>query len=424
MPEACLLAIGNEIVSGKISDTNSAHIASTLSELGIIVRRVSSVRDVKEEIVAELNYDLSLAPLVITTGGLGPTSDDLTRYAVAECCGTELRENETSLDRLRSYIEKRGRSLSENNLSQAMFPEYSLVLENPIGTADAFITPLTSKVSGFEKSHIVSLPGVPSEMKRILGDRVSTWLTEAYDDLLPWNEIHLKCFGLSEADVGARIDALEITDKVDIAYRPSFPELLVSLRDTERLDQERLIAVRDSVIDALGRQFVYSLELDMSIPKVIAGLLLEQKQTLALAESCTGGLISHMLVSLPGSSAFFRGAAVSYSNDAKQIYCNVKPALIEHFGAVSEEVACSMANGARDSLGADYGLSVTGIAGPGGETDEKPVGSIWIGLAFPGGVQAFHFNFPWERNALRKYTSTLALDLLRRKLSNLPLSNE
>ncbi len=422
MPEACLLAIGNEIVAGKIADTNSAHIAATLRGLGISVRRVSSVRDVREEIIAELEQNLSLAPLVITTGGLGPTSDDLTRNAIADYCELQLEQNASSLDRLKDYMNKRGRTLSENNLSQVMFPAGSTILENPVGTADSFITPVGNKQTRFQSAHVVSLPGVPTEMKRILDELVSPWITKTYPQRSFWNEIHLKCFGLSEADVGSKIDALDVSDEIEIAYRPSFPELLVSIRDKTREDTKRIEAIREQIVETLGPSFVYGLDPLDSIPKVIASLLSERGKTVALAESCTGGLISHMLVSLPGSSVFFRGAAVSYSNDAKQVFCNVKPALIKHFGAVSEEVACAMANGARDALGADYGVSVTGIAGPGGATEGKPVGTVWIGVAFPGGVQAQCYNFPWERNALRKYTATLALDVLRRKILNHPLT--
>lgn len=423
-PCATLLAIGNELVFGKIVDTNSAAIAQATYAEGLRMRRVVLCSDSCAEIVAELKRAAEDSSLIITTGGLGPTSDDLTREALAEASGTTLVESAAALAKLVAWAAQRKRPLNENNKKQALFPMGAERIENTVGTADAFVTNLRN-LAGTEVP-VISLPGVPREMKHLLAEAVLPWIRARFPLPIQAPSISFRCFGLSESHLGSVIDGLTLPESIEVAYRPQFPEILISL--THRGSQSvavrttELSSLRESVGAAIGEEFIFSDTADKTMPEVVSALLQTQQITFAVGESCSGGLLAHRLISLAGASAYFLGSAVTYSNDAKTTLLGVHGAQIEEYGAVSSQVAREMARGARIRFGASIAVSITGIAGPDGGSPEKPVGTFWIGLSTPSGDQSFEYLYVGERNAFRLYSTTAALDLVRRTLQRLPLT--
>lgn len=423
-PRLSLLAIGNELVHGKIVDTNSAAIAQAADAAGLRIRRVVLCGDSGPEILAELKTAIADSSVVITTGGLGPTSDDLTRETLAEAAGVQLIENSEALAKLVAWSEKRKRPLNDNNKKQAFFPEGAERIINPVGTADAFITTLRDP-SG-RAVPVISLPGVPREMKTLLAEAVLPWIAARYPAPPQSPAVTFRCFGLSESHLGSVIDGLKLPATIEVAYRPQFPEILISLthRGNEPLVERTaaLSSLRTTVGAAIGEEFIFSESASETMPEVVSQLLAERGITLAAGESCSGGLLAHRLVSLPGASRYFLGSAVTYSNDAKTVLLGVHEAQVQEYGAVSAAVAIEMARGARVRLGAGIAVSVTGIAGPDGGSEEKPVGTFYVGLSTAAGDQAYHYLHVGERNAFRVYSTTAALDLVRRKLLALPMS--
>lgn len=425
-PVVSILAIGDELISGKIADTNSAFLARELESRGLEVKRISSVGDEHEDICAELRSICARSELVVTTGGLGPTTDDLTRQAIAEVCELELREHAGARKKLEELLAARKRPVNENNLRQVILPVGAEVITNRIGTADAFVT--RARV-GDRLVPIVSLPGVPRELHLIFEEELAPWLTKEFSSADRRSvSVHFRCFGLSESHIGRQVESCQLPDRFDVAYRPMFPEVLVTItaRGTTSPDERKrdLDAHADRIANAIGPEFVVGREAEDTLPIVLSRLLAERGLTLAAAESCSGGILADMLVSVPGSSKCFASSVVSYSNDSKCAYLGVRPAILARYGAVSAEVAGEMARGARIRSGARLGVSITGIAGPDGGTEEKPVGTFFIGLADEDGEQSFHFFFPYERNMFRRYCAALALDLIRRKVLGLRLSWE
>lgn len=409
-----LLAIGDEILRGEIRDTNSAWLAELLLENGIPVRSITSCGDNHAEIVRELRHSVSLSPVVITTGGLGPTSDDITRDGVAEIAGAELQLHAPSLEKLKANAQKRGRPLHKVSERQAYFPQGSRILENPVGTADSFILPINRPAAS--PSYVVSLPGVPLEMKRLVTDYVLPFLLEHFRPV-PRIVRRFKCFGVSEAYLGQCIEDCRPPESVSISYRPVFPEVWIRFSaNREDLSDGEFNSLCERCIQKIGHEFVFSADGTETMSEVVGKLLRQKSLRVTAAESCSGGLVSDALVSTAGSSAYFLSSFVTYSNQAKTELLNVDPELLQRHGAVSAEVAQAMALGARAKSGADISVSVTGIAGPDGGSEEKPVGTVWLGVSYNGTEKAIKHFFPIERNRFRKMTAQLALDLIRRSL--------
>ncbi len=423
-PKVSYIAIGSELLSGAVTDSNSSYLAKETSALGFQTERVSLVDDIQDVIVGEIEAAVNSSDVVFTTGGLGPTSDDCTRQAVAQAAGVELQQSEESVERLKQYASSRGRALNANSLLQALFPKGAEILINEVGTADAFITLIQN--DDLEQIPVISLPGPPSELRHVFGKSVRPYLEQRFG-VAPSPQLYLRCFGLSESHVGTLIDSLKLPEGVSVAYRPTFPELLLTLsltpaHSSAKDGKEKLRAASSLIEQILGAEFIFARESPTRLSQVVANLLREKGLRLSAAESCTGGMLSEQLVAVPGASSFLLSSLVTYSNSAKEVFLGVKPALLEAKGAVSEEVAKAMAYGAKNRIGADIAVSTTGIAGPDGGSEEKPVGTLWIGLAYKGEVQAFHYQLPFERNALRLYATNLALDLIRRKICELPLT--
>jgi nicotinamide-nucleotide amidase len=421
-----LIAIGSELLSGQVLDTNSAFLARELTALGFRTIRIAVIDDIQSQMVDEIRTALCDSDLVLTTGGLGPTSDDCTRHAVAEAASLELSTSEDAVARLTAHAERRGRPLNKASFRQALFPRGAEILINTVGTADAFITDILSRNS--VKVPVVSLPGPPRELTHVFAEQVSPRLQTRFS-IRTAATLCFRCFGLSESHVGSVVDTLTLPESVRVAYRPHFPELLITLSlnpaDAEHTDGANYLEQAFSMIAAgIGPEFIFTRDANQHLADALAALLRERGLRLATAESCTGGLLAHKLVSSPGASDYFLASIVSYSNSAKEVFLGVKPSLLEAVGAVSEETARAMAYGVKNRIGADIAVSITGVAGPDGGSEEKPVGTVWIGIAMGQEVIANRYHLPFERNAMRLYASALALDLVRRKILGHPLTWE
>jgi nicotinamide-nucleotide amidase len=417
MHTAEIIAIGSELLIGGRFDTNSLFLADGLGALGITVRFKSVVGDNKQDIVEALKTAVKRADLIVMTGGLGPTIDDCTREAVAEATGHRLGRRKEALEGMTARLAQWGRTPNKGQLRQAMIPAGATVLANPVGSASGFC--LT-----WRKALIVSLPGVPREMEAMVIQEVmpilKARLEETKQTAYPILRQVFHTFGLPEADVDAKLKGLIPKGApADIGLLASPMGVLVSLttRPGGRTVGKNVVAqplaqeVRSRLSDWLFAEGRETME------EVVGRLLAKQNLTVAVAESCTGGLISHRLTQVPGSSAYVDCGAICYSNRAKQEMLGVPADLIAKHGAVSKEVAAAMAKGIRERSNVSVGVSVTGIAGPGGETETKPVGLVYVGL--DGGLgdsNTKEFRFHGDRHVIKQRASQAALDLLRRWL--------
>lgn len=406
------LSIGDELICGEVVDTNAAHIAMTLLDHGLRVRRHVTVGDQEGDIGAALNDLASQNDALIVTGGLGPTFDDVTAQAAAHATGRRLIVNEEAREHIRRYMAGRG-GLAGGVPSdkQAMIPSKSAIVPNPNGTA-----------CGFQLIHrgcfLFFLPGVPSEMKLMLRETVLPFLLERAPHKKTLLSSFLNCFGLSEPKVDALLNGVvAICPGLQMSICVTFPWIRVTLRveaDTETRARACLQEAVDLVRERLGG-YVFS-EGTETMDEAVARLFRRRGLTLALAESCTGGMIAQRITNVPGSSAYFKEGLVTYSNDAKERLLGVPPAILNARGAVSAECAEAMATGVRSAAGSDLGLAVTGIAGPEGGSPEKPVGTVFISIAMPDGCRTERFLFGRSRDEIRVMTAWTALDWLRRYL--------
>ncbi len=411
--KAEIITIGDEILIGQIVDTNSAWMAQQLNLHGIEVYQVTSVHDNQVHILKALADAEMNADLVLITGGLGPTKDDITKKCLCEFFNTELVFHSEVLEHVQSLLTSRNVAINQMNRDQALLPANCTVLHNSAGTAAGM---------WFERNGtiFISMPGVPFEMEAVMTEEVFPRLVKMGITQVIVHKTVLT-IGLPESMLAEKIEGWEsaLPDFIRLAYLPS--PLMVRLRlSAYGLDQALLEAqiekqVRDLLI--LIPENVFGFD-DDNLGLVIGRILIESSQTLAVAESCTGGNIAHYLTFNPGSSDYFKGGVVAYSNEIKNKLLNVPIEIIQEFGAVSQQVAEAMAQGARKVLRTDYSLSTTGIAGPDGGTDEKPVGTVWISVAGPSGVKSkkYIFKHNRERNIIR--TSQTALNLLRTFILN------
>ncbi|MCK9362556.1 MAG: competence/damage-inducible protein A [Syntrophales bacterium] len=408
-----ILTIGNELTSGKIQDTNSAMIARAMQLQGWVLVRMMSVGDDNDAIHDALSYMLSHVEALVVTGGLGPTSDDITTAAIASSFGLELHTDEAVLAYVRSIFENRGLRWTENNAKQAVFPAGARIIANPSGTAAGFALYRAGKI-------IAVIPGVPHEAKKMLFEGVIPLFRETF----PASSLHVKTSifrlsGIGESAVDEAIAGDNLAGAgISVGFYPNFPEnqLVLTVREkSAEAASEKLAAACKTVEMRLGN-YIFARG-EESLAGNIAKILTERKLTLSTAESCTGGLIANRLTDIPGSSAFFERGAVSYSNESKVALLGIPEGVISAHGAVSEETARLMAEGIRRSAGTDLGLSVTGIAGPDGGTVEKPVGTTFIALATGDQTFCRHYAFRWDRRRNRTIASESALLMLWRYLT-------
>jgi len=410
-----LLAIGTELLLGQLLDTNTPYVAAGLADVGVNVFGAHTVGDNKDRIVAAMRAALERADGVISTGGLGPTVDDMTREATCEALGLESTLHQPSVDAMKAMLASMGRPERdlENNLSQAYTPAGAYVLENPNGSAPGFVA--------FDSGgkFVASMPGVPSEMKPMLADRLIPYLRERYDLRERITTAIIHTIGIAEAEIDRRIGDLFASlenPKIAVLAHGYRCDVKVMAKAESAEDAEMLIAPVRTELERRLDGNVYGNDAE-TIESAVQRELLRRGRTVALAESCTGGRIASALTATPGSSAVFRGGVVAYDNAVKIAELDVPPRLLAEHGAVSEETACSMASGVRARLRADVGFATTGIAGPDGGSDEKPVGLVWFALALPdGSVLAEKTVFRGDRAAIQARATTYALGMLWKRL--------
>ena len=411
-----ILATGEEIRSGALIDSNSAYIAEKLEENGVAVSRHISVGDDLDHLVAVFKEIGNRADIAVVTGGLGPTSDDLTSAAAARAIGVTLDLNPSALESVENFFKARQREMNPASRKQAFLPAGAKCLQNPVGTAPGFRLKIDRCLFFF-------LPGVPGEMRRMLADVVMPQIIELIGNKRRFYRTRsLSTFGLTESQTFERIVGLEEAfPQISLGLQVRFPAIQVKLYANDTDDQklnDHLAAAVEWVIEKLGNK-VFSQQGD-PMEQAVGHLLRKRKATLALAESCTGGLIANLLTNVSGSSDYFVFSGITYSNRAKIDILNVSKETIIAHGAVHEETAMEMAKGARKACGATYGLATSGIAGPTGGTAEKPVGTVCIGLATPHGTVGHRFHFWFGSRAMNKQVfAVAALEVLRRELLGL-----
>ena len=412
-----IINTGSELMLGRVLNTHQQWLCRQLSDSGWIVSRQVAIADRGPDIIAAVEESLRRADLVITTGGLGPTSDDITRELIAGLLGRKLHEDPAVLAHIRSFFEGRKRPMPERTKVQALIPQGATILHNGHGTAPGLAIEI--KPNSFRKESdstwLIMLPGPPRELRPMFKDAVVPLLRQ----VLPPNEFvcrTVRATGIGESVVEERVGTAlgKLVEKgIELGYCARPGQVDVRLAARGNAAQELVGEAERTVSERLG-SFVYGYdeeELETSIIQLMAA----RKKTLAVAESCTGGRISSRLTDVPGSSAVLLAGLVTYSNQAKIKFLGVRPETLEKNGAVSEPVAQEMAEGARRETGADYALSVTGIAGPAGGSPEKPVGTVFIGLAGAGEtIVEKNFN-PYDRDTFKDVTAQQAMNLLRRK---------
>lgn len=403
---AAVLCTGTELTRGELVNTNASWLADALTTLGFDVAVIETVGDDRNRIANALVRLGREHDVLVCTGGLGPTTDDLTTEVVASVLGVPLVRDEPSLDKIRARFERFGRTMTASNEKQADFPRGAEILPNDHGTAPGFAVTLGRALAAF-------MPGVPSEMKAMFHASVAPKLTQV--PRAETHQIRLRTYGLPESAVNDRLRGIEAEHAVTIGYRAHLPEIEVKVLATGERAEARVVAATAAVRAALG-DAVYG-HGDVSFPATLLAELGAHQATLALAESCTGGLVAELLTDVPGSSRAFLGGVVAYSNEAKSALLGVDAALLAAHGAVSEPVARAMAEGARARFGSTFAAAVTGIAGPDGGTPEKPVGLVHFAVASARGTSAKALNFTGNRSDVRKRAAFAALALLRRALA-------
>ena len=420
MIKASICTIGDEILIGQIVDTNSSNISKALNTIGVQVTRMVSLSDSEDDIINTLSEELSRNNIVIVTGGLGPTKDDITKKALYKLSGaTSYRTDQRQLEIIHRILHARGLDLLDINLAQAAVPDTADVIPNELGTAPIMVFRFPEQKFG-HKSTLYSLPGVPYEaigaLEAILQDIKDNYHTSSIYHKT------IMTFGLAESALAKRLEEWEdnLPDHISLAYLPdqiNGVKLRLSIYGGESRTQETEISKQIQALRELLGDYIYSEE-EESLPSCIGRLLTESGKTISCAESCTGGTISQLLTSVPGSSAYFLGGVTSYANSVKQGVLGVPEDIIMKHGAVSSECVAAMAEGVRKLTGSDYAVSTSGIAGPGGGSEEKPVGTVWVAVCSDNGTETFKVQYNGDRKRNIERFSAFTLDKLRIRLIN------
>ena len=397
------------MVSGEIADANAFFMANALTERGFCVTRVSMVGDQEGQIQDALLQSRDRAEAVIVSGGLGPTSDDLTTPAAAKAFGESLVLHEESLEQIRERFARGGMEMPRSNEKQAVFPASAEIIPNPVGTAPGFCLKSRGKAIFF-------LPGVPRELQHLFRETVLPRLERERKGNIHYRARTLKIFGLTESAIADRLSGIRAEHfSATLAYLPRYPEnhvkIIVQGSDLEEV--KRNLAELERVIRGKleGRVFAVDRE---TLEEIVGRLLKERQATLAVAESCTGGLVAHRMTNIPGSSEYFERGVVVYSNQAKTELLQVPKELLAELGAVSAPVAEKMAEGMRHLSRATIGLAITGIAGPAGGSADKPVGTVFIALSGPDGTASRRYQFWGDRDQVKMISAQTALEWVRR----------
>ena len=407
--KAAVVAVGEELLSGQTTDTNGPWLGKKLAALGAPVVRRWVVGDDADAIQAALSEALDVADLIVVTGGLGPTRDDLTRPAVADFLDLDLHTDPRIVDDLRRRFQAYGvGDLPASNLSQAEVPRGAQVLENARGTAPGLLME-------HEGRCVALLPGVPREMRGIFDEVLADVICDRFEDrLVPLVHRSLYTTGIAESVLGERVEEVRagLPQEVDLAFLPSLRGVSIRISTRARAGlAAKLLDEAQAVLDPVVARYRIGME-KSDLVEAVADVLTSGSHTLAVAESCTGGLMAKRITDLPGSSTYFRGGVIAYADHVKLELLGVEEAVLVESGAVSEAVVAGMARGVADLLKADVGVGITGVAGPGGGTPDKPVGTVWIAVAVQGSVRTSHRVFPGDREAVRERASQAALLLL------------
>ncbi len=405
--KAEIIAVGSELLTPDRLDTNSLFLTEELNKIGIEVLRKTIVGDNRDLLSEAFKDALNRVPLIIASGGLGPTEDDLTRETVADLLGRKLRRNDAILDYIKGRFRSMGREMPEVNVRQAMIPEGAEILENTRGTAPGLWLEDASR-------SIVLLPGPPRELKPLFREQVLPRLERRVSGIRMFHR-EIRVTGLGESHVEQRIVGIyKRFPEVNTTVLAAPGETQIHLRiwtDNAQLAQKTLDEIVQGFEIALTDR-IFSQD-GSSLDEVVARQLTMHNATIAAAESCTGGLLAQRLTSIAGSSTYFLGGVVCYSNELKTAWADVPQELIESKGAVSSEVAVALAQGIRRRVGSTFGVGITGVAGPGGGSEEKPVGTVHIALSHAGGIKERSARFPGDRESIRWQASQVALDMVR-----------
>ncbi|MGM9735282.1 MAG: CinA family nicotinamide mononucleotide deamidase-related protein [Candidatus Cryptobacteroides sp.] len=414
MTQASICTIGDEILIGQIIDTNSSNISKALNAAGIKVTRMLSIGDERETIITELGKELSANDIVIVTGGLGPTKDDLTKNALAELAHAGgFRTDERQLEIIHRILGARGLDVLDINIAQASVPDNCEVIPNKLGTAPVMVFRFPEDRFG-HKASLYSLPGVPFEAIGALGDVVEDIRRHHQTSDIYHRTINT--FGIAESALSKRIEEWEsaLPSDIHLAYLPNplaGVRLRLSIYGGDRNEQTSRIDARVAGLEEILKDDIYEGD---SLQECIGNMLSACGRTVSAAESCTGGMISQLFTSVPGSSGYFLGSVTSYANSVKEGVLGVPSEIISRYGAVSEECVRKMAEGVRRLTGSDYSVATSGIAGPGGGSADKPVGLVWIAVCSERGTEAYRMVFNGDRKRNIERFAANALNLLRK----------
>ncbi len=407
--ECIIITIGEEIVSGLITDTNSAWLGRELYALGVDVREKTSVKDKEEHIYQAIEEAFKKVSLVLMTGGLGPTKDDRTKHALMRYFGCADSFSAETYARIEVLLGKFGRTPTEAHRQQAFLPDCAELLENRLGTAPGMCFRVGEKM-------LISMPGIPYEMEAIYTDHIPGLIRETFEVMPIYHRI-LMTAGEGESRLALMIRDIEdnLPEGLSIAYLPGLAQvrIRVSGRGNPAGRVQERVEETAHAIERLIKPYVFGYD-NEPLESAVGRLLSEKRLTLGTAESCTGGHLAHLVTSVPGSSAYFMGSVIAYSNQVKTDLLGVRASTLEKHGAVSEQTVIEMSSNVRARLGTDFGLATSGIAGPGGGTPQKPVGTIWIACAGPEGVETRKLSLSKSRLINIRYTSVVCMTLLRK----------
>lgn len=411
-----IINIGDELLIGQVINTNASWMAEQLNLSGFRVSQVTVISDQKDHILNSLIMAEQRAGIVLISGGIGPTRDDITKHTLCEFFGTRLVFNEEAYRDVEAIFERRGYKVTELNRQQAELPEKCIGLPNKVGTARGMW--FEKERQGGGKTIFVSMPGVPFEMKAMMTEHVIPRLKETFHTPAIYHKTILTT-GIGESFLAARIEEWEngLPEHIKLAYLPQPGIVRLRLTGTGKMEQliHQQVDAEVARLESLIPDYIYGYD-DDTLENIIGRLLKQKQATLATAESCTGGYIAHLITSIPGSSGYYKGSMVAYANDIKQHILGVNSASLEQYGAVSKEVVTEMAIAAQTMFDADYVIATSGVAGPDGGTADKPVGTTWIAIASPNEVYAKKFSFGDSRDRNIRRTALQALSMLRKTL--------
>jgi len=408
---ANIVTIGDEILIGQVIDTNSTYIASEFDKIGIKTNKIISVPDTKESIFGVLDRTLKDSDIIVLTGGLGPTNDDITKISLAEYFNTELIPDQVAMHYIENHFKNRGLPFLERNKMQALIPANSIALKNQKGSAPGMLFRLEDKI-------LISLPGVPFEMKDIMDNEVLPYLKANFSLPVRINQTFLTT-GVPESLLAERLKKFEeeMPSGFSLAYLPSPARVRLRLSATGSNEPEtnELFTQQKKKLEQLLKNDLYGYDND-TLEGIIGQLLIEKGLTVSTAESCTGGNIARSIVNIAGASAYFKGSVIAYSNEVKKNILNVSADVLEKNGAVSKPVVVRMAESVRVIINSDFGIATSGVAGPTGGSKEKPVGTVWIAVATPDKTIAREYHFGNDRKLNIIRSTIAALNMLRKEI--------